>query len=105
MSTIDTSGVSIFSDLKKALEKKGLEASTHIYILFISFKSVVTDTKFDTYMVPQMALVNPVGEVMEKLQRWDEGRDILRPDSVYLTVGEAVASLSSAVKCQPSNRA
>ncbi|RVX12461.1 putative sulfate transporter 3.3 [Vitis vinifera] len=52
-----------------------------------------------------MALVNPVGEVMEKLQRWDEGRDILRPDSVYLTVGEAVASLSSAVKCQPSNRA
>ncbi|WJZ80497.1 hypothetical protein VitviT2T_000413 [Vitis vinifera] len=77
VSTIDTSGVSIFSDLKKALEKKGLE----------------------------MALVNPVGEVMEKLQRWDEGRDILRPDSVYLTVGEAVASLSSAVKCQPSNRA
>ncbi|KAJ9708419.1 hypothetical protein PVL29_000452 [Vitis rotundifolia] len=77
VSAIDTSGVSIFSDLKKALEKKGLE----------------------------MALVNPVGEVIEKLQRWDEGRDILRPDSVYLTVGEAVASLSSAVKCQPSNRA
>ena len=36
---------------------------------------------------------------MEKLQRWDEGRDILRPDSIFFTVGEAVASLSSAIKC------
>lgn len=62
---------------------------------------------FDNYMVgwKQLALVNPVGEVMEKLQRWDEGRDILRPDSLFLTVDEAVASLSSAIKCQPSNQA
>lgn len=75
VSAIDTSGVSLFKDLKKAMGNKGLE----------------------------LVLVNPIGEVMEKLQRADIGRDIMRPDCLYLTVGEAVASLSSLMKTQSSD--
>lgn len=45
-------------------------------------------------------LVNPIGEVMEKLQRADETKDLMRPDVLFLTVEEAVASLSSTVKYQ-----
>lgn len=48
-------------------------------------------------------LVNPVGEVIEKLQRADEDRDLSRPDCLFLTVGEAVASLVSTVKAQSSS--
>lgn len=75
VSAIDTSGVSFLKDLKKAMENKGLE----------------------------LVLVNPLSEVMEKLQRADEERDFTGPDCLYLTVGEAVASLSSAIKGQTSN--
>ncbi|PKI50881.1 hypothetical protein CRG98_028709, partial [Punica granatum] len=70
VSAIDTSGVSFFNDLRLALEKKNIE----------------------------LVLVNPLGEVMEKLQKADEGNDLLRQDSLYLSVGEAVASLSSSLK-------
>lgn len=75
VSAIDTSGVSFLKDLKKAMENKGLE----------------------------LVLVNPLSEVMEKLQRADEERDFTGPDCLYLTVGEAVASLSSVIKGQTSN--
>ncbi|KAI3410269.1 STAS domain-containing protein [Psidium guajava] len=75
VSAIDTSGVSLFLDLRKAMDKKGIE----------------------------LVLVNPLGEVMEKLQRADEGQDLLRPDNLYLTVGEALASLSSSVKAQSTS--
>uniref|UniRef100_A0A5B7CBV3 Putative sulfate transporter 3.3 n=1 Tax=Davidia involucrata TaxID=16924 RepID=A0A5B7CBV3_DAVIN len=75
VSATDTSGVSLFKDLRKALEKKGVE----------------------------LALVNPLGEVMEKLQRADEAGDLTRPDCLFLTVGEAVASLMSTVKGQSSS--
>ena len=51
----------------------------------------------------QLVLVNPLGEVMEKLQRAEDGHELAKPDSLFLTVGEAVASLSSACKCQSSN--
>lgn len=74
VSAIDTSGVSLFKDLRKAMEKKGVE----------------------------LVLVNPLGEVMEKLLKADEAQDFMRPDSLYLTVGEAVASLSSTMKDQSS---
>lgn len=47
-------------------------------------------------------LVNPLGEVMEKLQRAGETNDWMRPENLYLTVGEAVASLSSSMKGQTS---
>ncbi|KAJ8548204.1 hypothetical protein K7X08_030673 [Anisodus acutangulus] len=70
VSAIDTSGVSLFKDLSMALEKKGLE----------------------------FVLVNPIGEVLEKLQRADETKDMMRPDCLFLTVEEAVASLSSTIK-------
>ncbi|PSR88160.1 Sulfate transporter 3.3 like [Actinidia chinensis var. chinensis] len=75
VSAIDTSGVSLFKDLRKILENKGLE----------------------------LVLVNPLGEVMEKLQRADEAHDLSRPDCLFLTVGEAVASLLSTVKGQSSS--
>ncbi|XP_075635843.1 putative sulfate transporter 3.3 [Castanea sativa] len=74
VSAIDTSGVSLFKDLRKTMEKKGVE----------------------------LVLVNPLGEVMEKILKADEAQDFMRPDSLYLTVGEAVASLSSTMKDQSS---
>ncbi|KAG6765937.1 hypothetical protein POTOM_029998 [Populus tomentosa] len=88
VSAIDTSGVSLFKDLKKAVENKGVEASAwHLNCLFFSI----------------LVLVNPVGEVLEKLLRADDARDIMGPDTLYLTVGEAVAALSSTMKGQSSS--
>ncbi|KAF2305515.1 hypothetical protein GH714_006132 [Hevea brasiliensis] len=52
----------------------------------------------------QLVLVNPLGEVMEKLQRADAAHDILKPDTLFLTVGEAVAALSSTMKAQSSSQ-
>lgn len=48
-------------------------------------------------------LVNPLAEVMEKLQKAYESSELMRPDTLYLTVGEAVASLSMSMKNQASN--
>jgi sulfate transporter 3 len=46
--------------------------------------------------------VNPLGEVLEKLLKADEARDFMRPDNIFMSVGEAVASLSSRTKGQSS---
>uniref|UniRef100_A0ACD5UUJ4 Uncharacterized protein n=1 Tax=Avena sativa TaxID=4498 RepID=A0ACD5UUJ4_AVESA len=67
---IDTSGIAFLIDLKKATEKRGLE----------------------------LVLVNPTGEVMEKIQRANDAHDHFRPDCLYLTTGEAIASLSGFAK-------
>ncbi|KAF7808745.1 putative sulfate transporter 3.3 [Senna tora] len=75
VSNVDTSGVTLFKELKQSLEKKGVE----------------------------LVLVNPLAEVIEKLKRADEGNEFTRADNLYLTVGEAVASLSSAMKGSSSN--
>ncbi|KAK3013764.1 hypothetical protein RJ639_008790 [Escallonia herrerae] len=88
VSAIDTSGVSFVKDLRKALEMKGLEAS---------------ETEKHHFKYSFLFLVNPIGEVMEKLQRADETCDFMRPDFLFLTVGEAVAFLMSTVKGQLSN--
>ncbi|XP_075082926.1 putative sulfate transporter 3.3 isoform X1 [Nicotiana tabacum] len=72
VSAIDTSGISLFKDLRMVLEKKSLE----------------------------LVLVNPIGEVLEKLQRADDTKDMMGPDCLFLTVGEAVASLSTTIKYQ-----
>lgn len=72
VSAIDTSGISFFKELRRILEKKGVE----------------------------LVLVNPIGEVMEKLQKADETRDFMNSDCLYLTVGEAVSSLLSTMKSQ-----
>lgn len=74
VSAVDTSGVSLFKVLRKAMGKKGVE----------------------------LVLVNPLSEVMEKLLKADEARDFMRPDNLFMTVGEAVASLSSKTKGQSS---
>ncbi|KAF7004306.1 hypothetical protein CFC21_019531 [Triticum aestivum] len=68
--TIDTSGIAFLIDLKKSTEKHGLE----------------------------LVLVNPTGEVMEKIQRANDAHNHFRPDSLYLTTGEAIASLSGFAK-------
>ncbi|KAH1088018.1 hypothetical protein AAZX31_07G202200 [Glycine max] len=74
VSAVDTSGISLFKELKATLEKKGVE----------------------------LVLVNPLAEVIEKLKKADEANDFIRADNLFLTVGEAVASLSSAMKGQSS---
>ena len=43
-----------------------------------------------------------MGELLEKLQKADENQEILRPNNVFLTVGEAVAFLSATMKRQSS---
>ncbi|KAG2320955.1 hypothetical protein Bca4012_056025 [Brassica carinata] len=66
VSGVDTNGVSFFKELKKTTAKKNIE----------------------------LVLVNPLSEVMEKLQRADEEEEFMRPEFLFLTVAEAVASLS-----------
>ncbi|KAI3796123.1 hypothetical protein L1987_38787 [Smallanthus sonchifolius] len=70
VSAIDANGVMFFQELRRVLEKKGVE----------------------------LVLVNPVGEVMEKLQKADGTHDLLQPSNLYLTVGEAVSSRFSSMK-------
>ncbi|KAD4983083.1 hypothetical protein E3N88_19754 [Mikania micrantha] len=70
VSAIDANGVMFFQELRRVLEKKGVE----------------------------LVLVNPVGEVMEKLQKADGTHDLLQPTNLYLTVGEAVSSRFSSMK-------
>ncbi|KAI3720115.1 hypothetical protein L6452_21025 [Arctium lappa] len=75
VSGIDTNGVTFFQELRRVLEKKGVE----------------------------LVLVNPVGEVMEKLQKADGTGDLLQSHALFLTVGEAVSSLFSSMKSVSSS--
>ncbi|XP_009403141.2 probable sulfate transporter 3.3 [Musa acuminata AAA Group] len=68
--TVDTSGITFLNELKKSTEKDGLE------VIF----------------------VNPMGEVMEKLQRANKIHEFLGVGSLYLTIREAVISLSPFIK-------
>ncbi|WJX44481.1 putative sulfate transporter 3.3 [Trifolium repens] len=72
VNSIDTSGVSLFKELKVALKMKGVE----------------------------LVLVNPLAEVIAKLKKADEANEFIRADYLFLTVGEAVAALLSAMKSQ-----
>ncbi|KAG0456156.1 hypothetical protein HPP92_023944 [Vanilla planifolia] len=72
---IDTSGVSFLMDLKKSTEKQDL----------------------------QLVLINPVGEVMEKLQRANDLHSLFGAECFYLTTEEAVISLSSLSKRNHNN--
>nr|AIK26612.1 sulfate transporter [Reaumuria trigyna] len=72
VSAIDTSGVSFLIELKRNMEKKDV----------------------------QVVLVNPLGEVMDKLQRANEAQELIKPSSLYLTVAEAVISFSSTLPPQ-----
>ena len=51
----------------------------------------------------QLALVNPVGGVLEKLQRANQADNFLGGGNIYLTIEEAVISLSSKQKEDASN--
>jgi sulfate transporter 3 len=44
--------------------------------------------------------VNPLAEVIAKLKKADEANEFIRGDYLFLTVGEAVAALLSAMKSQ-----
>ncbi|XP_068660238.1 probable sulfate transporter 3.3 [Aristolochia californica] len=70
VSAIDTNGIALLTDLKKTASNQGLE----------------------------LVLVNPVGEVLEKLQRANQADKFMGVDTLYLTVGEAVFILSSKMK-------
>ncbi|CAN8291867.1 unnamed protein product [Cochlearia groenlandica] len=72
---VDINGVSFFKELKKTTDKKSIE----------------------------LAFVNPLSEVMEKLQRADEEEEFMRPEFLFLTVAEAVASLSLKAPSSLSN--
>ncbi|KAK6153707.1 hypothetical protein DH2020_013346 [Rehmannia glutinosa] len=72
VTAIDTSGLDAISEIRKMLEKRSLK----------------------------LVLANPVGSVMEKLHQ----SNILETfglEGLYLTVGEAVADISSSWKAQP----
>ncbi|KAG5104119.1 hypothetical protein JHK82_041089 [Glycine max] len=72
VTAIDTSGLDTLCELRKMLEKRSLE----------------------------LVLANPVGNVMEKLHK-SNILDSFGLKGVYLTVGEAVADISSIWKAQP----
>ncbi|KAJ4718165.1 sulfate transporter 3 1 [Melia azedarach] len=69
---IDTSGIDMVRELRKILEKRSL----------------------------QLVLANPVGSVMEKLHQ-SKVLESFGLNGLYLTVGEAVADISSLWKAQP----
>ncbi|KAL7162423.1 hypothetical protein ACSBR2_042834 [Camellia fascicularis] len=72
VTAIDTSGIDTICELRKMLEKRSL----------------------------QFVLANPVGNVMEKLHQ-SNILESLGANGLYLTVGEAVADISSLWKAQP----
>ncbi|XP_057969152.1 probable sulfate transporter 3.4 [Malania oleifera] len=72
VTAIDTSGIDALFELRKKLEKKSL----------------------------LLVLANPAGTVMEKLHK-SKTLEALVLDGLYLTVGEAVADISSGWKAQP----
>ncbi|KAJ1404093.1 sulfate anion transporter, conserved site [Sesbania bispinosa] len=72
VTAIDTSGLETLNELRKMLENRSL----------------------------QLVLVNPVGNVMQKLDT-SKILDSFGSKGVYLTVGEAVADISSSEKVQP----
>ncbi|XP_073223427.1 probable sulfate transporter 3.4 [Cicer arietinum] len=72
VTAIDTSGLETLGELRKMLEQRSLK----------------------------LVLVNPVGNVMEKLHT-SKILDTFGFKGVYLTVGEAVAGISSLEKAQP----
>nr|AFK44476.1 unknown [Medicago truncatula] len=72
VTAIDTSGLETLGELRKMLEKRSL----------------------------QLVLVNPVGNVMEKLHM-SKILDTFGFKGLYLTVGEAVADISKSEKAQP----
>ncbi|KAL3721025.1 hypothetical protein ACJRO7_005788 [Eucalyptus globulus] len=72
VTSIDTSGIDALVEIRKMVEKRSLK----------------------------LVLASPVGNVMEKLDK-SQTLDSFGPNGLYMTVGEAVADISSLWKCQP----
>ncbi|KAF8027537.1 hypothetical protein BT93_E0442 [Corymbia citriodora subsp. variegata] len=72
VTSIDTSGIEALVEIRKMVEKRSLK----------------------------LVLASPVGNVMEKLHK-SETLDSFGLNGLYMTVGEAVADISSLWKCQP----
>ncbi|KAL6192677.1 hypothetical protein ACLB2K_033763 [Fragaria x ananassa] len=83
-------------------EDDGEKRSSIRYVI-IDMTAVSTIDTTGITLFRDLVLVNPLSEVMEKLKKAYEGDEIMRPDALYLTVGEAVASLSISIKNQASN--
>ncbi|KAF6172886.1 hypothetical protein GIB67_035440 [Kingdonia uniflora] len=71
VTAVDTSGLETLTELRRVLEKRSL----------------------------QLVLVNPVGQVMQKLHR-SKALVLFGSNGLYLTVGEAIADISSNIKVQ-----
>ncbi|KAK4409703.1 putative sulfate transporter 3.3 [Sesamum angolense] len=76
-------------------------------ILDLSAVSAIDTNGVSFFKDLKMALekknLEAIGEVIEKLQRADDAKELARPDCLFLTVGEAVTSLVSTVKSHSSN--
>ncbi|KAK6134206.1 hypothetical protein DH2020_032062 [Rehmannia glutinosa] len=73
------------SDDENAKKKSGLK----FVVLDLSAVSAI-DTNGVSFIkdLRMLVLVNPLGEVIEKLQRADDAKELARPDSLFLTVGK-----------------
>ncbi|KAG6526268.1 hypothetical protein ZIOFF_016250 [Zingiber officinale] len=89
---IDTSGVEVLKELKKILNERSLEASVsyrHYNLKFESLVSNLLDMSEKNDL--QLVLVNPVGQVAQKLSQsgtWE----LFGSDRIFVTIGEAVAA-------------
>ena len=72
VSAIDTSGIELLGELRKMLERRSL----------------------------QLVLANPAGNVTEKLHQ-SKTLESFGAQGLYLTVGEAIADISTTWKSQP----
>ncbi|KAL2235100.1 UNVERIFIED_CONTAM: putative sulfate transporter 3.3 [Sesamum indicum] len=76
-------------------------------ILDLSAVSAIDTNGVSFFKDLKMALekknLEAIGEVIEKLQRADDAKELARPDCLFLTVGEAVTSLVSTVKSHSSS--
>ncbi|XP_030526149.1 probable sulfate transporter 3.4 [Rhodamnia argentea] len=72
VTSIDTSGIEALVEIRKMVEKRSLK----------------------------LVLASPVGNVMEKLHK-SQTLDSFGLNGLYMTIGEAVADISSLWKCQP----
>lgn len=101
VTAIDTSGLETLGELRKMLEKRSLQVQTLIDIDFRRLQKTSTFRFLTSYnLLLQFVLVNPVGNVMEKLHM-SKILDTFGFKGVYLTVGEALADISTSEKAEP----
>lgn len=100
VTAIDTSGLETLGELRKMLEKRSLQVQTLIDIDLRLEKTTIFRFLTSYNFLLQFVLVNPVGNVMEKLHM-SKVLDTFGFKGVYLTVGEALADISTSEKAEP----